>query len=124
MDSNGDLYRANNTNDINLASKVLRLRRAACDICGEPARRCQGHPVCDTCSKPAAACTCPPVVNTPGPVRPTPPGPQPGIMPGPVTQGPSGEHWVASININTAIDPVVGNEEIVQLPTRVDARRR
>ena len=108
VDSNGDLYRANNASDVNLASKVLRLRRVACEICGEPARRCQGHPVCDTCSQPAAACTCPPVVTTPA-------GPQPDIELDDGTQGPSEEHWTASININTGIDPDVGNEEIIQL---------
>ena len=118
VDSAGDLYRANNTNDVNLTSKVLRLRRAVCGICGEPARQCQGHPVCDKCGQPATECVCPPVVTPTGPAPPKPsqPGPPSGSGPGGTAQpGTSVDHWTASININTEIDPFVGNEELVQL---------
>ena len=119
VDSNGDLYRANNTNDINLASKALRLRRVACDICGEPARRCPGHPVCATCGQPSAECVCLPTADTPDSVPPklALPGSQRGAEPGGVARllGSSAEHWVATINTNTAIDPFAGDEELVQL---------
>ena len=118
VDSNGDLYRANNANDVNLASKAIRLRRAVCVVCGEPTRRCQGHPVCDTCGQPATECVCPPAVDTSGATspKPGPAGPPPGTVPGGAAQpGTPVEHWTASININTKIDPFVGNEELVQL---------
>ena len=92
----GGAYQANSPGDINLASPAIRLRRPS----------------------PTPPPTTPPG-DTPGTGAPAaPPGPAstptgPGAPP--VAIPAAAAHWVASINVNTNIDPAAGNDDLAHL---------
>ncbi len=100
--STGGHYQANNPGDVNLASTTIRLRRPIPD---EPSET----PQTDNETEPEDETATPT-----GPSGSAGTGGEPGGTPDSPPSD-ADAHWIASINVNTNIDPDAGNDELAHL---------